>query len=55
MNDPRLLRGAPLRNQIIEQVKADLAAPAPHWQARIHCHRRCGRGGRLYPQSEAFG
>ena len=29
MNDPRLLRGAPLRNQIIDQVKADLAALPP--------------------------
>lgn len=29
MNDPRLLKGAPLRNQIIEGVKADLSALPP--------------------------
>lgn len=29
MNDPRLLRGAPLKNQIIEQVQSDLAGLPP--------------------------
>ena len=29
MNDPRLLRGTPLRNHIITQVQADMAALPP--------------------------